>query len=103
MLQDNEAAVGEIMESRLAYTNVTCWWGNGDRSVLIYIVPENAFKAAEVARLNLKYPNDVFIMTSGKNHNHFADGENNIEMFEKGPLACQSVRRVDSMLPPQDS
>ena len=91
MMEDNEVSRVGIKDERFGYTNVTSWWGNGDAGPLIYIIPENRFKASKVRELNQRFQGEAWILTSGKDNNHFADGENNIQMWEE---ACEHVARV---------
>ena len=81
-LTDKEFTRVAVHDERLGYTNVTSWWGNGDPGPLVYIFPEDAFKPSEINAANKKYSPELFVMTSGKNNNHFADAENNIRMQE---------------------
>ena len=79
---------------RFGYTNVTSWWSDGSPGPLVYIFPEGKFFSnKKMASLNKKYNGEVFLMSSGKENNHFADSENNVEMWEECYGAACARRR----------
>ena len=50
----------------------------------------------------MKYPGEVFVLSSGKENNHFADGENTLHMFEAGLGPHIAKRRRDKGYPPNE-
>ena len=91
-IDDAEVVRVAIQDERHGYTNVTSWWGNGDPGPLVYIYPENKISTKKIPALNKKIKGEVFIMTSGKDNNRFADGDNTISMFENayGPAFARN-------------